>query len=147
MVKIMSEITSSAPIVTPRVVERESAVAPKKSQGSDFSQKSTAVVSEGAGDRAIDKIALESKLADKAVDVTSVTISPKRLSELVEQLKASMPEKSGLQFRIDEVLDRPIVSVIDEASGAVIRQLPSEEVVRAAHNIEYMRGILFDDYS
>lgn len=143
----MSEITSSAPIVAPRVVEREPVVAPKKSQASDSTPEPASVVSKGAGERAIEKIALESNLADKAVDVTSVTISPKRLSELVEQLKASMPEKSGLQFRIDEVLDRPIVSVIDEASGAVIRQLPSEEVVRAAHNIEYMRGILFDDYS
>lgn len=144
----MSEISSSAPNAAPRVVEREVALAPKKNPVVNPPViESIPDVSEGSGERAIEKIAVESGLANKAVDVTSVTISPKRLSELVEQLKASMPEQSGLKFRIDEILDRPIVSVIDEASGAVIRQLPSEEVVRAAHNIEYMRGILFDDYS
>ena len=39
---------------------------------------------------------------------------------------------------MDEVLHRPIVSVVDKESGKVLRQLPAEEVVRAARNIEYM---------
>jgi uncharacterized FlaG/YvyC family protein len=34
--------------------------------------------------------------------------------------------------------------VLDTRSGEVIRQLPSEEVVRVAHNIEKLKGLLFD---
>mgnify|MGYP000500448736 CR=1 FL=1 len=83
-----------------------------------------------------------------AIELSESTISPKKLADLVEKLRQALPAtENSLQFRIDEVLDRPVVSVIDEKSGAVIRQLPSDEVVRAAHNIEYMRGVLFDRHS
>lgn len=84
----------------------------------------------------------------EAIELTDKTISPERLADLVEKLRQAIPStENSLQFRIDEVLDRPVVSVIDEKSGQVIRQLPSDEVVRAAHNIDYMRGVLFDDWS
>lgn len=91
------------------------------------------------------------ELQDKAysaLKLASDSVSPEKLADLVEQIRAAMPARSqSLRFQIDEVLDRPVVSVIDENSGEMIRQLPSEEVVRAAHNIHYMRGILFDDWS
>lgn len=80
-----------------------------------------------------------------AVELTNQTISPERLADLVHKLQEAMPAtENALQFRIDDILGRPVVSVIDENSGEIIRQLPSDEVVRAAHNIEYMRGVLFD---
>jgi len=91
------------------------------------------------------------ELQDKAysaLKLASDSVSPQKLAELVEQIREAMPARSqSLRFQIDDVLDRPIVSVVDENSGEMIRQLPSEEVVRAARNIHYMRGILFDDWS
>lgn len=73
------------------------------------------------------------------------SFSVDQMKDTVEKLKAALPDKaSSLDFRVDEVLNRPVVSVIDKKSGEVVRQLPSHEVVRAAHNIEIMRGILFD---
>ena len=61
--------------------------------------------------------------------------------------KLTTTSSKGLKFSVDEVLDKQIVSVVDKESGEILRQLPSEEIVRAARNIEYMRGILFDDLS
>ena len=56
-----------------------------------------------------------------------------QMKDTVEKLKAALPDKaSSLDFRVDEVLNRPVVSVIDAKSGEVVRQLPSHEVVRAA---------------
>ena len=76
---------------------------------------------------------------------TEQSFSVDQMKDTVEKLKAALPDKaSSLDFRVDEVLNRPVVSVIDKKSGEVVRQLPSHEVVRAAHNIEIMRGILFD---
>lgn len=100
----------------------------------------------------VDSMVIEAELnierVSEAIELTAETISPERLADLVEKLREAMPAtKNSLQFRIDEVLDRPVVSVIDEKSGKIIRQLPSDEVVRAAHNIEYMRGVLFDERS
>jgi flagellar protein FlaG len=83
--------------------------------------------------------------ASSAVQLTAEAVSPERLAELVEILQQAVPAKANsLKFQMDEVLDRPVVSVIDEKSGELIRQLPSDEVIRAAHNIEKMRGIIFD---
>lgn len=86
--------------------------------------------------------------ASSAVQLTAEAVSPERLAELVEILQQAVPAKANsLKFKMDEVLDRPVVSVIDEKSGELIRQLPSDEVIRAAHNIEKMRGIIFDGKS
>lgn len=89
-----------------------------------------------------------SEVASSAVELAADSVSPERLAELVEVLREAMPSNAqSLRFQMDEVLDRPVVTVIDDVSGEVIRQLPSDEVVRAAHNIEYMRGVLFEDWS
>ena len=96
-----------------------------------------------------ESVAQSSVRVSNAVNVTSESISPERMAELISELEAKLPTTAskGLQFTMDEVLHRPIVSVVDKESGKVLRQLPAEEVVRAARNIEYMRGILFDDWS
>ena len=139
----MADVNSTSAVV-PGTSNRDQEVSlvekPKRSE------QTVVFKPENGGNEALRKIANESALADKAVDVTSITISPERLAELVKELKASMPESAkSLRFHMDEVLDRPIVTVVDKNSGTVIRQLPSEEVIRAVHNIDYMRGILFDD--
>lgn len=86
-----------------------------------------------------------SEVLSDAAQVAEDALSVEDLMALVEKLKASLPDNSrSLRFSVDEVLNRPIMSVFDSESGKLIRQLPSEEVVRAARNIELMRGILFD---
>lgn len=98
---------------------------------------------------AAENVAASTVRVSNAVSVTSESISPDRMGELIRELESKLPTTAskGLQFTMDEVLHRPIVSVVDKESGKVLRQLPAEEVVRAARNIEYMRGILFDDWS
>ena len=88
------------------------------------------------------------KVKETAKIAAEQSFSVDQMKDTVEKLKAALPDKaSSLDFRVDEVLNRPVVSVIDAKSGEVVRQLPSHEVVRAAHNIEIMRGILFDENS
>ena len=86
--------------------------------------------------------------AAQATEVAADALSVEEMRELVGQLREAMPETANsLKFSIDEILNRPVVSVIDQKSGKLIRQLPSNEVIRAAHNIQIMRGILFDNKS
>jgi len=42
------------------------------------------------------------------------------------------------------VASRFMISVTDEATGEVIRQVPGEAIIRIAHSIEMMKGVLFD---
>ena len=50
----------------------------------------------------------------------------------------------GLGFRMDEILNSPVVTVVSESTGEVVRQIPNEVVVRVAHNIERMKGFFFN---
>lgn len=40
-----------------------------------------------------------------------------------------------LEFRVDEDSGRTVVTVKDKSTGETIRQIPSEEVMRLAHNL------------
>ena len=124
------------PAVKPSPVER-----PQPDKKADVPKISDQSVTEEISDK--------SARASDAVRSTAETISPEKLGQLIRELEEKLPTTAskGLRFQMDETLNRPIVSVVDKESGQVLRQLPTEEVVRAARNIDYMRGILFDDYT
>ena len=67
------------------------------------------------------------------------------LKEAVSLLNQQMSATNrGLGFRMDDVLDAPVVTVRSDQTGEVIRQIPTEVVVRVAHNIEKMKGLFFN---
>ena len=68
------------------------------------------------------------------------------MDAMVEDIRemARMFERD-LEFRIEEDLDRPVVEVKDAQNDEVIRQIPSEQMVELARNMERIRGILFDE--
>ena len=66
------------------------------------------------------------------------------LKEAVSLLNQQMSAGNrDLGFRMDDVLNAPVVTVRSDQTGEVIRQIPSEAVVRIAHNIEKMKGMFF----
>jgi len=66
------------------------------------------------------------------------------LQEAVSMLNQQMSStKRGLGFQVDEAVGGPVVTVRSADSGEVIRQIPNEVVVRVAHNIEKIKGLLF----
>ncbi|OEO24123.1 flagellar biosynthesis protein FlaG [Pseudomonas sp. J237] len=48
-----------------------------------------------------------------------------------------------LNFELDDASGRVVVKVIDSNSGDVIRQIPSEDALRLAENIDAARSLLF----
>ena len=50
----------------------------------------------------------------------------------------------SLHFSVDESTGRTVVKVVDKESEELIREIPSEELLKLAANIEEMMGILFD---
>ena len=66
------------------------------------------------------------------------------LQEAVSMLNQQMAStKRGLGFQVDEAVGGPVVTVRSAESGEVVRQIPNEVVVRIAHNIERVKGLLF----
>ena len=67
------------------------------------------------------------------------------LQEAVSMLNQQMTStKRGLGFQVDEAVGGPVVTVRSTESGEVVRQIPNEVVVRIAHNIEKIKGLLFN---
>lgn len=50
----------------------------------------------------------------------------------------------SVQFQIDPDIKDVIVKVIDKDSGKVIRQMPSEDVVRLSKAMDNLKGLLFE---
>ena len=73
--------------------------------------------------------------------------SRRTLEEASEQLNQLMRRNSrDLSFSVDDVANR-VVMTVKNRDGEVVRQIPNEVVVRVAHNIENMKGLLQDDKS
>jgi flagellar protein FlaG len=51
----------------------------------------------------------------------------------------------SLQFRLDESTGRMVVSICDAETGEVIRQVPGEEALRIAQNIETRLSGMLDE--
>lgn len=67
------------------------------------------------------------------------------LDEAIRTLNEKMAiSPKNLSFSVDEVSNRYLVVVTDQSNGKVIRQVPAEAVLRVAHNIEALKGVLFD---
>jgi len=69
------------------------------------------------------------------------------LQETSEKLNQQMA-KSGrdLSFSVDDVANK-VVLTVKNREGEVVRQIPNEVVLRVAHNIEEMKGLMQDEKS
>jgi len=67
------------------------------------------------------------------------------LQDVVQQLNSQVEKTStSLGFQVDEVAGRNVVTVRNKETGDVVRQIPSDAVLAVAHNIERLRGLLFN---
>lgn len=72
--------------------------------------------------------------------------APPEEAELVEPLQRinEVMRNYGVEFELADVGNRTITRVVDQQSGDVIRQIPSEELLRIAERLDEMRGRLID---
>ncbi len=80
----------------------------------------------------------------KVAEALSVENVEKALESANDALKNS---NNSLRFQIDKSVRQPIITVVDQDSGEVLRQYPTEEIVRITKNIDSLRGVLFDSKS
>ena len=67
------------------------------------------------------------------------------LQEAIEKLNDQVERNGrGLNFSVDDRLNRPIITVRSTATGEVVRTIPNEVIIKVAHNIEDIKGLLMD---
>ncbi|MFF5865849.1 flagellar protein FlaG [Pseudomonas sp. NPDC012596] len=76
--------------------------------------------------------------AEKGTDAEKVKSA---VSEIEKFLSSS---RRNLEFSTDEESGKIVVKVIASETGELIRQLPSEEALRIAHNLSDVNSLLFD---
>ena len=81
----------------------------------------------------------------KAEIKVNVEQMKKNLDQAIGQLNDNMRDGGrNLAFAMDETLGRPVIVVKKEDTGEIIRQIPNEVVIKVAHNIEKLKGLLFN---
>lgn len=125
----MSEAISNLNVTNPLINERTATTAEKqvvqevnfeKSQASQTVQNESEKIEQK---RAVDKEVKKEQEQEAIEEVAS------KLQDFVNLIDKK------LQFSVDEDSGRQVVRVTDKLSGDVIRQIPSEEVLRLARNL------------
>ena len=107
---------------------------------------STSASSQAPGSSAIQIPETPKVLAPKTVAIKfDASEVRQNLQEAVSMLNQQMTSTNrGLGFRIDEAVGGPVVTVRSAETGEVVRQIPNEVVVRVAHSIEKVKGLLLN---
>ncbi len=75
---------------------------------------------------------------------TDVEQKQKALKEALAQVNKQMADnKQTLGFSQDDSISGPVIVVTNSQTGEVVRKIPSEEVIRVAHSIDALKGVLF----
>lgn len=65
--------------------------------------------------------------------------------QVVDQLNRQMQaDDRNLRFGVDRRINTFVITVTDKSSGDVVRQIPPEAVIRVAHSIEDLKGVLYN---
>jgi flagellar protein FlaG len=83
---------------------------------------------------------------DKPVDLKFDPAKAKQnLQSAVNMLNEQMAaNKQGLGFSFDDAINGTVIKVSNAHTGEVIRQIPTEDVLRMAHHIDDLKGILYN---
>ena len=83
------------------------------------------------------------KIAAKVVDKQVLT--PEQLQKVAQQLQDFVGDMNrGLEFSVDKDSGRDVIKVIDKASGDLVKQFPSEEVLTLVAKLSDMVGGFID---
>ena len=79
-----------------------------------------------------------------------LTLDPQARARDVKEAIANINEQMqrnghGLAFSVDDALNRTVITVTNSESGEVVRQIPDETLLRVAHNLHRIAGLLKDE--
>jgi flagellar protein FlaG len=86
--------------------------------------------------------------------ISNVEVSAKQIEAAVSELSELVQtNKRQLSFSVDEGSDKQVVKVIDAESGDIIRQIPTEEVLKLSERLQELQldvgtavGLLFNKH-
>jgi flagellar protein FlaG len=95
----------------------------------------------------VDKNITQQSTSNKSVknDDVKSPLTAEQLEKVAQQLQDFVGEMNrGLEFTVDKDSGRDVIKVIDKSSGDLVKQYPSEEVLRLVANLSNMVGGFVD---
>lgn len=75
----------------------------------------------------------------------SAAAKPKDIVSAAERIREHVQSlQRDLNFSVDDSTGQVVVRVVDGDSGKVVRQIPSEDILRLAERLDEMRSLLFE---
>ncbi|WP_163935857.1 flagellar protein FlaG [Paraferrimonas sp. SM1919] len=82
----------------------------------------------------------------KATDNNQAVLKVEDLQSITEAMNQLMSQtQKGLNFSVDTETQTAVVKVIDETTGEVIRQIPSQDALELASRMAEIAGMLLSD--
>jgi flagellar protein FlaG len=100
------------------------------------SSPATARAVNGVGQMAVNQLDAERTEVDK-LSAAQTQTALQEVNKVMDALSISV------RFQIDPEDQQMVIKVVDQDSGKVIRQFPSEEVVRISKALDNLKGLLF----
>lgn len=73
-------------------------------------------------------------------------VSAEELQAAIDRLNELMKDgQRSLAFSVDDELGEVVVKVMDKKTDELIRQIPNEEALKFAKNLEGVLGVIFND--
>ena len=70
----------------------------------------------------------------------------KNLQEAIDRINKMVSDGGrALHFSFDDTVGTPVILVKNRESGEVIRQIPNEVVIKVAHSIDDLKGMLHNE--
>lgn len=81
-----------------------------------------------------------------AVANENASLTVAEVEQTVESLNDAMRLlERGINFEVDRKVDRTIIRVVDKETDEVIKQIPSEDLLKVIEHLQEMQHLLFDD--
>lgn len=82
---------------------------------------------------------------EKSLSIKHLESVTESIQDAVAILNEALSRKNtSALIRHDEQLNRFLVTITDRESGEIVREIPSEALLKFARNLEELRGLLFD---
>lgn len=78
-----------------------------------------------------------------AVQQPAKMASPQQLGDAIKSINKTMQQLSqDIEFSVDTDSRRTVIKIIDQQTGEVIRQMPSEEALEISKALDRIQGLL-----
>ena len=86
------------------------------------------------------------KTEEKATTSPRENVPKDEVNQAINEIKQQMSDIGRkINFSVDEDLNIVIIKVVNKDTEEIVRQLPSEEVVEIARNIQENKGLIFQE--